>query len=92
MKNTKSELQTYLETGIAGSCDYAESIHEQKQDGMVLTSFDDSEVATGSNGMRVRREMMVDKRNFRVSSFFPLTTVTPTARLLEYIDLRDGKK
>ena len=63
-----------------------------RKDGPVSTRFADSEVATETAGKRVRRTMLVDKRNFLVSSFFHTTSVTPTARLLEYIDLREKKK
>ena len=92
LKNDKTLLQSFLETGILGTCDYAQSTAQQEQDGLVSTCFEDSEVATGTEGKRVRRTMMVDKRNFLVSSFFPTTAATPTSRLLEYIDLREKKK
>lgn len=92
MKKNKTELQSYLETGVLGSCDYAQSSVQPEQDGMVSTHFGDTEIATGPEGKRVRRTMVVDKRNFLVTSFFPTTAVTPTERLLEYIDLREKKK
>lgn len=92
MKKNKTELQNYLETGVLGSCDYAQSSVQPEQGGMVSTRFEDAVVATGSEGKRVRRVMMVDKRNFLVSSFFPTAAATPTERLLEYIDLREKKK
>ena len=89
--NNKTELQSFLETGVLGSCDYTQSATQTDQDGLVSTRFDDSEVATGTVGKRVRRTMLVDKRNFLVSSFFHTNSVTPTARLLEYIDLQEKK-
>ena len=92
MKNNKTELQHFLETGVLGSCDYAQSAVQPEGDGLVSTRFEDTEVATGPEGKRVRRTMLVDKRNLLVSSFFPTTSVTPTDRLLEYIDLREEKK
>ena len=60
MKNNKTELQHFLETGVLGSCDYAQSAVQPEGDGLVSTRFEDTEVATGPEGKRVRRTMLLD--------------------------------
>ena len=92
MKKNKTELQNFLETGVLGACDYTQSAVQSEPDGLVSTCFEDTEVAMEAEGKRVRRTMLVDKRNFLVNSIFPITRVTPTERFLEYIDLQEKKK
>lgn len=37
MKDHRTELQNFLETGVLGSCDYAQSAVQPEQDGQVTT-------------------------------------------------------
>jgi len=80
------ESRYFLETGISGSYDFAEMEWESEIDGKACPLFDDSLVIHGKENNQVKRTMFVDGRTFHICSVLPWTDVTPTDRLLQYID------
>lgn len=80
------ESRYFLETGISGVYDFTEVTDESEIDGKACPLFDDSLVIHGKENNQVKRTMFVDGRTFHICSVLPWTDVTPTDRLLQYID------
>ena len=80
------ECRYFLKTGIGGSYDFAEMECESEIDGKSCPLFDDALVIHGKQNNQVKRTMYVDGRVFHICSVLPWTEVTPTDRLLQYID------
>ena len=87
MNHTKGPAAYYLETGILGAYETAESIDDTEIDGQYAACFDDSLTILGSDFNRIQRDMMVDGKAFRICSMFrSAKSSTPTEGLLKLID------
>ena len=91
LSNIGTELESFLETGGSGGCGDTEAVIHPEKDGFVSLDFRDSRITDVPEGKLVSRAMMAGKRKFLVRSFFPAAAQTPTARLLEYIEIQEKK-
>ena len=86
MDREKMIARHYLETGILGSYETAEVVHEEEETENMplalrtLPSFDKTQTTTN-------RSMCIEGRRYRICSVFPVeTNQTPTDKLFALID------
>ena len=88
-KNERKEIQSFLETGIAGSYEFSNPTVSKTQLGKMFPYFDDVEITVDSEGSKISRKMCVNGRIFHICSIFPMMgeeEKTPTEQLIKYID------
>ena len=91
LSNIEAELERFLEIGVLGGCGDMEAVIHPEKDGFVSLGFRDSRITDVPEGKLISRSMMAGKRKFLVRSFFPAAAHTPTARLVEYIEIQEKK-
>lgn len=89
MKNKHEEIQSFLETGINGTCEFSTPTVTKTQIGKMFPYFDDTEVTVDSEGSKISREMYIGGMVFRICSVFPYMgqeKKTPTEQMIKYMD------
>ncbi len=88
-KDKHEEIQSFLETGIAGSYEFSTPIVTRTQLGKMFPHFNDSEITVDSEGAKITRKMYIDGRAFHICSVFPFPgeeKKTPTEQLIKYMN------
>ncbi len=87
MDREKMIARHYLETGILGSYETAEVVHEEEENGKYAPCFEDATVFFDKTQTTTNRSMCIEGRRYRICSVFPVeTNQTPTDKLLALID------
>ena len=86
MDREKIIARHYLETGILGSYETAEVVHEEEENGKYAPCFEDATVFFDKTQTTTNRSMCIEGRRYRIRSVFPVCGNSPTDKLLSVID------
>ena len=89
----KKDYEEYRDTGVLGGYHPEMAVLREQSDGEVMTIFRDTEYHQQEQNMECRREMLIRRKVFHVTSVFPNQAIaTPTDKMLSLIDAEFSEK